>query len=115
MICQVEYQRRVVCSDERCADDESLGESLGPLLHRVRKVDAELPTIAEELFETWQVGRCADDEYLPDPRKHERRQGIVDHRLVVDGEQLLAHRARDGIQPRARPASEYDASSVQAR
>ena len=34
-------------------------------------------------------------------RKHQRAHGIIHHRLVVDGQELLAHPLCDGVQPRA--------------
>src|SRR5262249_15255964 len=53
------------------------------------------------------VGR-RDHQDVADTGEHERRQGIVDHRLVVDREKLLAHGERERMQPRAGPAGEND-------
>ena len=33
--------------------------------------------------------RGRDDQDVGDSRQHQRRQGIIDHRLVVDRQQLL--------------------------
>ena len=46
------------------------------------------------------LGR-GDDKDLPDAREHQRAHGIIHHRLVVDGQELLAHSLCDGVQPRA--------------
>ena len=42
------------------------------------------------------------------PDEHQRRQRVVDHRLVVDRHELLADGARQRMQPRARAAGEDD-------
>ena len=43
------------------------------------------------------------------PRQHQRGQRIVDHRLVVDRQQLLRRHERQRMQPRAGAAGENDA------
>src|SRR5262249_45427577 len=48
-----------------------------------------------------------------DPREHERRERVVDHRLVVDGDELLADREREG--PQARPGAAGEDDALQAR
>ena len=50
-----------------------------------------------------------DDEDLADAREHQHRQRVVDHRLVVDGQQLLRRGERDRMQTRAGAAGEDDA------
>ena len=52
--------------------------------------------------------RRGDHQDLADARQHERRQRVVDHRLVVDRQQLLAHRERERMQPRAGAAGQDD-------
>ena len=47
------------------------------------------------------------DVVRPGQRRH--RKGIVDHRFVVDRQQLLADGAGDGMQPGARSACQNDA------
>ena len=47
-----------------------------------------------------------DDQDVLDPGEHERRQGVVDHRLVVDGHQLLRGAQGDGIQASAGAAGQ---------
>ncbi len=46
---------------------------------------------------------------VPNPADHQRGQGVVDHRLVIDRHQLLADGLGDGIQPGAASTGEYDA------
>jgi hypothetical protein len=46
---------------------------------------------------------------VADARQHQGAQRVVDHRLVVDRQQLLADALRDRIQPGAGAAGEDDA------
>ena len=60
------------------------------------------------------AGRAAgrgggDDQDLADARQHQHGERVVDHRLVVDRQQLLADDQRDRIQPRAGAAGQDDA------
>src|SRR6185295_101843 len=55
------------------------------------------------------VARRADQENVLDSPEHQRAQGVVDHRLVVDREQLLAHGARHRIEARSCAAGKDDA------
>ena len=70
--------------------------------------------LSQHLLETRRVLRGRDDQDFPDARQHERGQRIVDHGLVVDGQQLLAHAQGDGVQPRAGAAGQNDAAPVHA-
>ena len=87
------------------ADEERLRETLGLRLRRVGDPDAELRAVAEEAHEAGLVLGRRDDEDVADAREHERRERVVDHRLVVDGAELLAdgERERDRGASRSRP------------
>src|SRR6185369_2411286 len=50
-----------------------------------------------------------DDQNLPHPAQHQGGQRVVDHRLVVDGKQLLADGAGDGMQAGAGAPGQDDA------
>ena len=104
-----EHQGDGVVADEVRADDEGLGQALGPRLDRVGDLDAPLGPVAEEADELVAVVGSRDDEDLPDAGHHQCRQRVVDHRLVVDGHQLLGDRTGDRVQSRARAAGEDDA------
>ena len=54
------------------------------------------------------MGR-GDDEDVLYPREHEDAQGVVDHGLVVDGHELLAHHLGEGKEPGPRTARKDDA------
>ena len=104
-----EHQRRVVVADVVGADEEGLGEAVGGGLLGVGDVKAEFVAVAEQASEAGQVVGCADEQDLPDAGEHECRQRVVDHRLVVDRQQLLGHRAGDRVQPGSGAAGEDDA------
>ena len=77
-------------------------------LHRPRDRQPERRPIAQEPAERVLLVRRGDHQDLADTRQHERRQRVVDHRLVVHGQQLLAHRERERMQPRAGAAGQDD-------
>lgn len=95
-----------VVVDEVSADDEGLREASGCDLAAHERWMPHWELITENAPEKRLVRRRRDDQEVPDPREHERRQRVVDHRLVVHREGL--HRG-DRIEERAgaprRPAS----------
>ena len=103
-----EDQRDAVVTDEVGADDERLGQSVRRGLDRIRDLDAPRRAVPEQPAELVDVLRRRDDEDLADAGHHQRGQRVVDHRLVVDGHELLADAARDRVQPRSRTAGEDD-------
>ena len=48
------------------------------------------------------------DQNIPDPGQHKRGQGIEDHGLVIDRQQLLAGHKGEGIKPRPGSPGEDD-------
>ena len=104
-------ERDPLVADEVAPDDERLRDPLGARLHRVLDVDPPLVAVLEQTMKQRGVVGGGDDEDLADSREHQRRQRVVDHRLVVDGHELLAHDERRRVQ--ARPgASSQDDSAV---
>ncbi len=55
-----------------------------------------------------EVRRRRDDENVPDSRKHERRERVVNHGLVIHGQQLLGRDPRERVQPGAGTPGEDD-------
>ena len=63
----------------------------------------------DALYALYAFGRRRrDDEHLAYPREHQGRQRIKHHRLVVYGQKLLRHDARERMKTRSRAAREYD-------
>ena len=75
----------------------------------VGELEAELVAVAQQPPEHRQVGGGGDDQDLADPGEHQHRDRVVDHRLVVDRQELLGDHLRHRIEPRARAAGEDDA------
>lgn len=86
-----EYETGGVFAYEVLADDEGLGESIGGGLFGVAEADSVVAAVTEEALEAGEVLRGRDDEYVAYSGKHEGRDGIIDHRLVEDGEELFAY------------------------
>ena len=104
-----ERQRHAVAADELAADDECLREAAGMRLGRVGQLQAELAAVAEHAAEAGLVLGRRDDQDLAQPAQHQRRQRVVDHRLVVDRHQLLADGERQRVEAGAVAAGQDDA------
>lgn len=104
-------ERTALACEELLADQECLRESLRLRLYGVRDRDAPLRAVAEQALEVRIVRRRRDHEDVPDAREHQRRQRIVDHRLVIDRHELLRHRDCQRIKARARAASQDNSLS----
>lgn len=52
-------------------------------LHSIRKSDAKLTAVSQQIVEARGVLRRRDDQNVPDPRQHQGSQGVVDHGLVI--------------------------------
>jgi hypothetical protein len=107
-----ENQPRGSVSDEVGADDEGLRQAVGLVLHGEFEVDAVAGAVAEEPVEAGGVLGRGDDQNVLDAREHEGGHRIVDHRLVIDGHQLLGRAEGDGIESCAGPAGQNDSAHV---
>ena len=104
-----EHQGARLAGDEPLADGEGLRQAVRGGLLGVGQVHAVARAVPEQALEVGQVGRRGDDQDVPDARQHEGAEGIVDHGLVVDRQQLLGGHERERVQARAGPAGEDDA------
>ena len=93
------------------ADDECLRQAFRRWLHRILQIQPPGAAVAQQLLEARRVLRRGDDQDIAYPGQHQRGQRIVDHRLVVDRQQLFGDRQRHRMQARARTAGEDDAFS----
>ena len=103
-----EDERAGLAGDEPLADGKGLRETVRRGLLGVGEVHAVAGPVAEEPLEFRQVLRRRDDEDVPDASEHEGRQRVVDHRLVVDRQQLFGGHERERVEAGARPAGEND-------
>lgn len=107
-----QHQATGSIADEVAADDEGLGQALGPRLLGIGDIDAELATVTQQPLKIGQILGGGDEQDIADARQHEGGQGIVDHRLVIDRHQLFADRMGQRIQPRARTPGEDNAFHI---
>ena len=103
-----ERQRAGLAGDPVAADQEGLGDAVRPRLLGVGKAHAEPLAVAQQAAELRQVLRRGDHQDVADAGQHQRGQRVVDHRLVVDRQQLLGRRQRHRMQPRAGAAGQQD-------
>src|SRR5262249_47080572 len=82
-------QRRLAAGEKIPPNDESLGDAAGMVLDRERKLDAPLPPVAKQALELVDLLGCRDDQQLADASEHQRRQRVIDQRLVIDWQQLF--------------------------
>ena len=68
--------------------------------------------IAEQAPECLLVVGGGDDQHLADPSQHQGAERVINHRLVVNRQQLFADGLGDRMQPRAAPASQDDSPSL---
>ena len=107
-----QHQAYGIITYELASYDESLRQSVGAGLFGIFEADAIVRAVAEQTAETGQVVGSGYYQYLADAGQHQRRNGVVDHRLVVDRQHLFAHALGDGIQSRAGAAGQYNAFHI---
>jgi len=98
-----------VAADELAPDDERLCQAIRAGLHRVLDVHAPLVAVPQQVDKARRVLRRADQQDLTDAAEHQGGQRVIDHGLVVDRHELLAHRLGHGVEPGAGAAGEDDA------
>ncbi|BAS17230.1 hypothetical protein AHiyo8_55330 [Arthrobacter sp. Hiyo8] len=97
-------------SDMFLAQDKCLGETVGRRLLDVGNVHAELGTVAKEPLKLLCVVGSGDDENVSNARQNERGEGVVDHRLVINRDQLLADAVSNRMETRAGATGKNDST-----
>lgn len=110
-----EYQTYIIRPDKCLTDEECLCESVRRRLYRVGKMDSPLNSVPEESFEARTIFGCRNNEDISDTSEHECRDRIVDHRLIIDGHELLRDGSCDGIETRPCASCEDDSFHRQCR
>ena len=106
---------RGLAAHEVGPDGERLRQPVRRGLLGVGQVDAESRPVAQQPLELRSVTGGGDDQDVLDAGQQQRRQRVVDHRLVVDRHELLADPEGDGVQPRAASAGQDDPAHVGER
>ena len=70
--------------------------------------------VAKQQLEKCLLVRGIDHQDFADPGQHEHAERVINHRLVVHRQQLLADRLGDRIQARAGTTGEDDAFPIHA-
>ena len=107
-----QHQGAGLAGGEPLADHERLRQAVGAGLDGVGQVHAVVRPVAEQPLEVRQVGGRRDDQDVTDAGHHEDGQRVVDHRLVVDRQQLLAGDGGERVEARSAAAREYDALHI---
>ncbi len=109
-----QHQSHGIITDVIGAEHESLCQTVGLILRHIAEVDTELCAVAKEPMEARRVVRGGDHQDVADAGHHQRGQWVVDHRLVVHRQQLLADAHRDRMQAGARTPGQDDSAHAKA-
>ena len=93
-----QYETDGVFADEAFTDEQSVSDAACDFLNFIGDVDAPVRTVAEQTVEGAFLSGRDDDEDVANTGLHEHGKRIVDHGLVVDGQERLASRARHGVE-----------------
>ncbi len=83
-------QRRAGAAEKIGADEKRLRDPFRLRLGRVFDPDAEPRAVAEIILQHRQIFWRGNDQHLAQPAEHQSGERIANHRLVVNGQQLLA-------------------------
>src|SRR5271170_2363231 len=103
-----EGERDPIAANKAASDDKSFGEAARGVLRGKAYGYSEHGSVTEETAEQGLVLRRRNDENVSYPRHHQRRQRVVDHRFVVDRQQLLGEGYGERIESCSRAAGEDD-------
>src|SRR5205085_10642975 len=100
-----------VVADEVAADEKCLRESARIGLRGVCEIESPLRAVAEQTPKERLIVGSGDEEDVDDAGEHQRRQRVVDHRLVVDRQELLGYDGRDRVKAGSGASGEDDSFS----
>ena len=96
-----EDQTDRVVTNKRLANQKCLRQPIRTRLHRVLDRQPPLAAVTENALIGGLIVRRADDQDLANTGQHQRGQRVVDHRLVVDRQQLFVDADGCRMQPGA--------------
>src|SRR5690554_1508640 len=109
-----EDERRGVSIKKTLADKERLSKTIWMSLLRIFKANSPLLAAPEEAPKELLLMRRRDEQDIADARLEERRERIIDHRLIVDRQELFAHGTGKRMEARPSAACEDDAAPAHA-
>jgi hypothetical protein len=105
-------QRRRCAIQKWLAENQCLRDAVGSVLDHILEGQTPLRTGTQQVTEGRLIPPGGDNQIFTNARGHQRRQRIVNHRLVVDRQQLLGERHRDRMQTRAGAACQDNALAL---
>lgn len=94
-----ENQVRMASPDKICCKEKGLRYAFRFFLNDIFKRTSPLTAVSEKLAILPHIVWSRNDGNFTDAGQHEHRQRIINHRLVVDRQKLLADAQRQGGQP----------------
>lgn len=104
-----QHQATGLAGDELTANQIGLRQAVRAGLHGVFNLHAPLRAVTQQVAEQGLLVRRVDDQHLAYAGQHQHAKWVVDHRLVVHRQQLLADRLGERIQPGAGSTGQNDA------
>ena len=95
-----------VVPDEFLADHKRLGQAIRGGLHRVLQVQSKLAAVPQQRLKARGIRGGGNNQDILNPRQHQRGQGVVNHGLVIHGQQLFAGYHGQRVQPGTRAAGQ---------
>ena len=86
--------------NEFFTENKGLSQSIWRRLHLITQMDTITGPISQEPFKIRQIRRRRNNQNIPNPSQHQRRQRIINHGLIIHRQQLLRRHHRQRIQPR---------------
>ena len=104
-----EHDAEAVVADEVAGEPDGVRDAQRAALVAVREVEPEVPAVAQQLDDVADALAADDDHHLADAHARQRVERVVDHRPVVDRQQVLVGHDRERKQPGRRPAGKHEA------
>lgn len=92
-----QHKAGTIITNEFLAYDKGLCETVRTGLLGILEVYAIVGAITQKALETRKVLRRGDNKNIPNPGQHQHGNRVIDHRLIENRKQLLAHSLRNGI------------------
>ena len=92
--------------------NKGLGQAIGWGLFNIGKRHPPVRSIPQKPFELFHIFRRRDNRDLANIRQHQNAQRIIDHRLIIDWQQLFRYADCDREKTCARPARQNNAFTL---
>ena len=98
------YHRTGIISNKVLANEKSLRQAIRTRLYCIGQVNAKLRAIAKQFFKARCIIRRRNNQDILNACQHQCRQRIINHRFIINRQQLLACYLRQRIKSCARAA-----------